>query len=271
MIGGAVLAALATGCSADVVEELATVDQAVTCQTMTGTYPVKAALAVAMARELGEIDALKDLTVVNGVVTLSATAQAACANTVLACHNTIALLAMQDDSLRNYIDQNVFNPTSFRQDLIASFDRQRNHENDLRLNAPQLLPEAERLEFTGTVMQQNACGTHYEFDAFKAGCTGSSCALTHPENEIHRLVFFGVNPDGTGNPFIAFYSYDGGLAIDPIATLNGDTDAAPGTCEAGYAKFEPSHVSVNECCTYGGINGTWRVAPWSDLQLYCAR
>ncbi len=260
-----------SGCAADELS-FSTTEQAVTCETMAGVYPVKAALAVAMAKEMGEIDAVKNLTVSDGKVVISATGQALC-NARGGCHNTEGLLAMQDDSLRNYIDQAVFNPTSYRQDLIASFDRQRNSDYNLRLNDPAKVPEAESLVLTGTVMNNGACGTHYEFDAFKAGCgTGSSCYLTKPANEVYRLVFFGIQPDGTsGNPFIAFYSSDAGIAIDPTSTLNGGTGTTSGSCETGYTKYDPTWASRGSCCYYNGYYGSWQPAPWSYYYMYCAR
>jgi uncharacterized protein (DUF2147 family) len=269
-LGVAALAVGLVGCNAQSLEELAAVEQAVTCDTMAGTYPVAAALAVALGNEMGEIDAVKNLAVSNGVVVISAAGQALCASR-LGCANTLGILAMQDDSLRNYIDQNVFNPTSFREFLKSSFDRQKNHENNLKLNYPTLVPEPELLVLVGTVNNPNACGTHYEFDAFKAGCTGSNCALTKPANEVNRLIFFGLEPNGTsGNPFIAFYEIDGTIAIDPTPALNGGTDSSS-SCEAGFMKFDPALAARGDCCSYGGGLGTWQPAPWDLNSLYCAR
>ncbi len=237
---------------------------------MAGVYPVKAALAVAMAKEIGDVDALKDLTVVSGKVQLSSVGRAAC-EARGGCHNVEGLLAMQDDSVSSYIDQTLFNPTSYRRDLVASFDRQRSHELNLTLNAPSRLPEPESLTLTGTQSLPGACGTHYVFDAFKAGCTGSSCVLSNPANEVNRLIFFGLDADGVhGNPFIAFFSTDASIAIDPTPSLNGGVDGSS-ACETGFAKYDPSGDSEGTCCSSGGSQGTWAEAPWNETFFYCQR
>src|SRR6478609_3732985 len=93
------------------------------CYTNSGLNPTKAALAVAMADELGRWDPAHDLQVVAGgylfpgmyqVVQLKPTAVCLKNN----CANTKALLGQQDS--RSLVDQAVFNPWMYDSELVAS-------------------------------------------------------------------------------------------------------------------------------------------------------
>ena len=87
-----------------------------TCETNGGINPTKAALAVAMATELGRWEPDQDLVVNNGKVQLASTA--VCLNGSN-CANTKSVLGQQDYTT----DQNLFNNTSYMCDLAASFQR----------------------------------------------------------------------------------------------------------------------------------------------------
>src|SRR6188768_1784011 len=131
-------------------EQVGSAAQAATaCYTNSGLNPTKAALAVAMADELGRWAPDKDLARVNGgaatqynyIVVLSSSAVCLKNN----CANTRAILGQQDDRLIRFIDQNVFNPAVFRNDLSASVQRAQTMIGDLVRNNPSALPPAHTL------------------------------------------------------------------------------------------------------------------------------
>ena len=135
----------AVGCAADAQEEesftTAALEQGLDCHTNNGIHPMKAALAVAMATEIGRLDPVNDLFVANDFVKLSDQARALCSSRGFeSCPNTEAILGMQNALVNQEVDQSVFNATSFRHDLVASFDRQRNHERNLEMNDPSRVP-----------------------------------------------------------------------------------------------------------------------------------
>jgi hypothetical protein len=102
---------------------------ATTCDTNTGINPTKASLAVAMAMELGRWEATVDLKIDNstGQVVLSDEGKARC--NPWGCPRVSGILGLQDESVNDVISKVVFNATSFREDLKASFQRQNDRIN----------------------------------------------------------------------------------------------------------------------------------------------
>jgi len=247
----------ATGCAVEGEEEIRMTSAYLTgadCFTNSGINPMKAALAVSMAGEMGRLDAAVDLRAVNGVVAVSDTGLARCAaRGVTGCPNTTSILGMQSTSVNGFISQTTFNAVSFRQDLKASFDRQRAHENNLRMNRPARLPREHTLTET-SMTDFGACGIHYDFLA-----QGEQIA-----NIEERLVFFG----GDNNPFLDFRSTDTTISIDPTGTMNGDTATASGSCTLGCFAYSTS--LTNTCCSCNAKQGLYKVAPWDRRMLYCA-
>lgn len=225
-----------------------------TCETNGGIYPLKAALAVAMATEIGRLDPLVDLAIVNNRVVLTAPALDECSSRGFdGCPNTDALLGMQDSAVNEYVPQYVFNAVSYREDLKASFDRQRNHEQDLANNAPNRLPKPHTLWHQG-ISDYGACGVHYDFSA-----DGEAV-----DNIVERLVFFG----GNANPFIDYRATEDTVSIDPTATMNGNDDAHIPYCYVGCYAY--SSVYKDKCCICDGNKSKYRSAPWDRKMFYCA-
>jgi hypothetical protein len=216
--------------------------------------PMRAALAVSMAREIGRIDTLKDLSKSDRVY-LTQDAKNRCASRGFgACNNTQAILDLQLSTVNNYIPQNIFSATSFREDLKASFDRQTSHENNLRQNLKSKVPGDYELSQVGTFEVPNACGVHFEF----------SVQGTNIQNVQERLVFFG----GAQNPYIAFIATEATIAIDPSRTMNGD-----GSTDSGSVinSCTATNMSLKDkACSCGGKTGKLRPAPWNLSSLYCA-
>lgn len=224
------------------------------CFTLNGLYPLKAALAVSMAREMGRVDAVADLAKWDRVV-ISWSGLSRCgARGYAGCPNTQAILDLQLASVNQYLDQNTFNATSFKEDLKASFDRQTNWENDLRRNAPWKLPQDHNLNQKGTFTQAGACGVHFDFFA-----QGNSI-----QNIKERLVFFG----GEQNPFIAFQSTSNTIAIDPSGTMNGDSGTSSGSQIVACTSTNMNLRGAS--CTCSNKSGTLKPAPWNLKTLYCS-
>jgi hypothetical protein len=249
-----------------------------TCQSNNGTNPAKAALAVAMATELGRWEPDLDLTITNGRVVLASTAVCV-ANS---CKNTKAMLGQQDYTP----DQNIFNNTNFCEDLKASFQRQRDLITNLTNNNKPALPISNyKLTLVGgpTSLGFGNCGPHYIYKVdYKT--TGLPLSSTDAANLINTMCFYGAADCGN-NPYIGYVSTNvpgcpSGktcIAIDPTDGDNGSTS----TTTAGSAPTYPANRVYNptnsllgtQCITTAGLLGTMtsRCASYPSTcgTLYC--
>lgn len=190
------VAGFAVACVEEAIDssEIESFDQALDCQTMTGIYPTKAALAVAMANEMGSWDVSllapgdTNCNSYNAHVKISDKGEAICAKTGN-CPNTRALLALADPRLNDAskvpsMDQNVFNAVSYCNDLIASLQRQKDFIQNLKNNNTSALPPANycllKKADDGTLA---ACGKYYKYTVGTTnGCedlpatNGDTCA-----------------------------------------------------------------------------------------------
>jgi hypothetical protein len=260
------------------------------CSTAGGANPTKAALAVAIARELGEFDPVNQLTVTNGTVALSAAAVTKCNGLSHKCKNTIAILGQQADAAT--IDQNLFNPTNFREDLKASFDRHKNNITNLTNNNRGALPIAHNLTLVsgptniGAVQNgvSKSCGPHYIFKVTKKD--GSNLTSTEASNLGHATVFFGGGTPGTGsNPYMGYTST--GLASCPsgasciaIDPTDGD-NSSTSTTSAGSAPtypmnrtYDPTNSLLGSACVtttgkYGTMTSKCSISTATCGYLYC--
>ena len=132
-------------------------------------HMMNAELAVAMAKELGEINPLRDLRVNSstGKVELSSTGLGRCSSTSNVCERVKSVLAMQDSAVNNVINPNVFNATSFRTNLVSQWTDQQNYE----AAQPGLMPAAHTLVLSGE--SPAYCGTDFKFNVVW-GCSGGS-------------------------------------------------------------------------------------------------
>lgn len=246
------------GCAVDAQDEelftTAALEQGLSCHTNNGIHPMKAALAVAMATEIGRLDPVNDLFVANNTVVLAGQARALCATRGFeSCPNTEAILGMQKVAVNQYVDQNVFNATSFRHDLVASFDRQRNHERNLQMNDPSRVPGPHELWSIGT-SDYGACGIHYDFHA----------SGERVDNIVERMEFFG----GHNNPFIDYRATSDTVSIDPTPTMNGGGSTGSNACLLGCVGYSSS--LRHQCCSCDGNQGIFSTAPWDRSMVYCA-
>jgi len=270
-------------------EEIGRASQAaIACYTNSGLNPTKAALAVAMADELGRWAPDKDLVRVNGgaatqynyIVALSSSAVCLKNN----CANTRAILGQQDDRLISFIDQNVFNPAVFRNDLSASVQRAQTMISDLVRNNPASLPPTHVLTKVGGPVDLGfgACGPHYVFQADHQD--GTPLSSTEATNLGKALCTYGFGSCGN-NPFISFTLTAQGcavgrtcIAVDPADGDNGTST----TTTAGSAPlypmnrvYNPDNTLLNTACTttigkVTKLNSRCSSVPVTCGYLYCS-
>jgi hypothetical protein len=171
------------------------------------------------------------------------------------CPNVDALLDLQDYAVNNNIDQNEFNATNYRNTLIASYQRQEDVEDNLLRNNPGALPDPHTLTFN-SVVDNGGCGVHFVFDTNSAD----------PQDIEHHLAFF----QNGGNPYLAFYSNNGQIAIDPSGDMNSGTSTSSGSCTAASMIYDPTFSKIGKCCSVSGKYGAFQTSVFSPLIRVCA-
>jgi len=254
------------GCAAEVGSEdigSASAEVSNACSTNSGVLPTKAALAVAMATELGRWEPAKDLVAVKvasmpmntqPVVQLSATAVCLKNN----CANTKAILGQQDWRLYQYIDQNVFNAVNFNGELTQSLGRHNANITDLTRNSPSKLPPAHKLTLVGGPVNLGvgSCGPHYVYEADKLD--GTPLNATEATNLANALVMFGYGNAGGNNPYIKYTVTGQGcptgrtcVAVDPTDGDNGSgttTTAGSAPMYPMNRLYDPTNGKLNSAC-----------------------
>ena len=291
-LGVAALQGCATSVSTEDADTLAKSEDALTaCYSQSGLMPTKAALAIAMADELGRWAPEKDLVSVRvgampmnsqSVVQLSPTAVCLKNN----CANTKALLGQQDWRLNFAMDQNVFNAVNFNSDLVQSLGRQFNNITDLTRNNPTKVPPVHKLtKVAGPVdLGVGACGPHYVFQADHPD--GTPLTSAEATNLAADLCMFGYGSCGGNNPYINYLPAVQGngcpagrtcIALDPTDGDNGSGT----TTTAGAAPvfplnrfYDPNNTKLNtQCSTTANKLGTMvsKCAAMSSTcgYLYC--
>jgi hypothetical protein len=231
-----------------------------TCPSNSGLFPAKAALAVAMGKELGRWTPNTDLAISGGKVVLSAAGLAKCGSN---CQNTKALLGQQDAL---FVDQSVFNAVSYSSDLGASFGRQSNVITNLQQNNPGALPPAHKLTLVGgpTNLGNGSCGPHYVFQVDNAD--GSALTSAQAANMANALCFYGYGSCGN-NPYLGFMQTGAGcpsgrscIAIDPTDGDNGSTSTTSAGSAPTYPMnrvYDPANTLLNsQCITSKGVLAT---------------
>jgi len=272
----ALFAVLASACTAGIPEEGESIEGlsdgiSSSCNTNNGILPTKASLAVAMATELKRWEPVTDLefyyyTTTDRMVRLTTAGNARCTAMGSTCANTKALLNLQWQDVNQVIDQNRFNATSYRYDLVQSVGRQKNRTTDLTNNNPGALAPAHNLTKVGgpTNLGIGACGPHYLYKPTNTNGT----TYSKPANLANNLYFFGY-PD---NPFLAFTVTNGNVAIDPIDGDNSTPTTTSGSCPTYELDrvYNPTNTLLNKCCvTVSGQNGALVALPRAAGYLGC--
>lgn len=268
LLAGALLVSL-QGCATtpeDDADVAVTSEQALTgCSTANGKWPMAAALAVAIATEIGEIDVVRDFGFGTGVWGNSIlTVTTPLCSSSSACPNIKAILSMQELPVNGPggLTQWMFDANIFANALVNMRLDQVNWENNLKQNQPAVYAElaaGHTLKKTSAFspVASQTCGKYYYYKAYKKGTT---TALTNPSYLQHRLWAFG----NTSNPYLAFsYSTtEAKISIDPDDTAN-TTPAASGTCTTYTLDkvYDPTHKLIGQCCTVSatGQAGTLQI------------
>ena len=264
-LGLSALQGCAASISSDEAESLGKTEDAVnSCYTQSGLMPTKAALAVAMATELGRWEPAKDLVSVtvasmprnNGLV-VQLSPSAVCVKN--SCANTKAILGQQDLRINDYIDQNVFSANTFNTDLVNSLGRQANLLSDLKKNNPGKLPPIHKLTLVGgpTDLGIGACGPHYVYQADHSD--GTPLTSTEATNLGNDLCMFGYGDCGSYNGYIKYTVTGQGcpsgrtcIAVDPA---DGDNTSTTTTGAGGIPTYpmnrvyNPDNSLLNSACT----------------------
>ncbi|MGC4091694.1 MAG: cellulose binding domain-containing protein [Polyangiaceae bacterium] len=249
-----------------------------TCPSNSGVSPTKAALAVAMAKELGRWTPATDLTITNGKVVLSAAGLAKCGSA--GCFNTTAILNQQDFTM----DQTIFNPTTFNQELQSGFNRQATLIDDLTRNNPSKLPPAHKLTLVGgpTNLGSGNCGPHYVYQVDNAD--GTALTSAQATNMAGALCFYGQGSCGN-NAYIAFTQTGTQcptgrtcVAIDPTDGDNGSTSTTTAGSAPTYPLnrvLDPTNALLGTSCIMtsgklGALISKCATSPSTCGYLYCA-
>lgn len=255
--------------------------QYASCDSNSGVNPTRAALAVAMATELGRWQPDTDLYIGwDGKVQLTSTGLNKCSN---GCKNTKGILAMQDDVFSQIIGQEVFNATVYREDLKSSFGRHANKLDDLRRNNPGALPPAHKLTLVGgpTNMGGGSCGPHFIYKA--TDLNGNPLSSSQAANLANALCFYGQGSCG-GNPYIGFVTTSQGcpwgqtcVAIDPTDGVNTTTNTTSAGSAPSYPMnklWDPNNSMLNTSCIttksqFGKMISKCATSPTTCGWLYC--
>ncbi|HEY5957712.1 MAG TPA: cellulose binding domain-containing protein, partial [Polyangiaceae bacterium] len=235
------------------------------CPSNSGVNPTKAALAVAMAKELGRWEPATDLTYAFATtwkVSLTAAGLARCTN---GCPNVNAILGQQESAINTFVDQNVFNPDMLKSELSASIGRQNDLINDLKRNRPSALPPAHKLTLVGgpTNLGNGSCGPHYIFQVDHLDGTPLSSA--EASNMANALCFYGQGNCGQ-NPYIGFAQTAAGcptgktcVAVDPTDGDNSSTSTTTAGSAPTYPLnrvYDPSNALLStQCVSTKGLLG----------------
>jgi hypothetical protein len=146
------------------------------CFAAQSFHMTSAQLVVAMAKELGELYPTRDLEVSGGKVVLSSAGLSRCSAASEGCMETKEKLGMQDDSVNQVIDQNVFNANSYRANLVTQLGDQAIYEQ----SGSYLAPTAHTLSLSGTA--PGYCGTDFTFNV-NWQCSSGGGAYTMTNNQ----------------------------------------------------------------------------------------
>ena len=145
------------------------------CSTVSGYNPMAAALAVAMADEIGELNPSRDLQIVSesgsNMVILSNEGRNRC-NARGGCNNIDDVIGMQYPEVNWYVEQTVFDSINYRSRLVSGLGDQKNFEQSLQMNDPGALPKPHKLTLQ-SVDNLGGCGKHFTFKAERSDCTAS--------------------------------------------------------------------------------------------------
>ena len=265
-------------------EDLGQAEQGLmSCSNPDGTNSVMAALAVAVAQDLGRWNAAKDF-VVNLSSGMSESSAGSQQTIKLAsgsdasgpigksrcrdgkCARVQALLDLQYDQASNkvYVQGSgstkvLLNPSALRSRLYAKWQEQIACDKNAKDGQPTACTkEQNSLVFVSAA--KGGCDTNFTFAASAAG----GGALKYPSQLKNELQFADAS-----NPYINFQNLGNGkVSIDPTFGLNDDGSTTTGGCTAACTKISATSYA-GACCSCAGVTKTFVKAAWSGTTFLC--
>ncbi|MDQ2646950.1 MAG: hypothetical protein M3020_24310 [Myxococcota bacterium] len=277
----AAVAGLASACAVDVPleeQESAGADHQalVNCANPEGTNAMIAAVAVAIATELGRWNVSTDFTTKIGTynqrhLTLSTQGQAQCTARGNNCENLKALLFFQDAKYDNYIrfpNRVKLSAYSYAARLVAGWEGQRTCEQRARDAIAQRKPippdacPAEDHSLTLFSTAPGGCDMNFTYTAKKPDGT----PLANPAQLKNKLVWANDGGSMTNlNPYIQFQSTASTVTVDPTWDLNQPGSASGGSCTLSCQKYDKNNVLTGQCCTCNGQSGTFQLGATANV------
>jgi hypothetical protein len=227
-------------------------NSATSCSDSRGTNSVMAALAVATGTELRRWQPTKDFQSSNGMLKLTSTGKAQCADGV--CWNTQAILDLQNSpSGKVQVRPGVtLDPSTLRSDLTGNLLQQ------LFSFSSALVPE-HKLQLMYSV--SGGCDQYYWFNVTTP--TGGLVSSFLTSTLDAKLKWVG----GDKNPYIQFESNGTMVGVDPTYGLNEVGSSAAGSCSSACTKMSSSDIS-GACCSCNGTKKFARSA-WNTSTYIC--
>jgi len=222
------------------------------CSDPKGTNSVMAALAVAAATELKRWQPTKDFASSNGMLTLTSTGRAQCADGK--CWNTQALLDLQKAPTgKVQIRPGVMLDTAALKSTLSS-----NMLLQILHLVSSLVPDH---KFELKASERGGCDQFYWFNVTSPSGGAVSSLLTGTLSQ--KLQWVG----GSGNPYVQFQSNGTMVGIDPTYGLNEAGATSTASCSPVCTKVSSRDIT-GACCS---CNGTKRFArsAWSATTYVC--
>jgi hypothetical protein len=254
---------------------LGTLEQGLmSCSNPDGANAAMAALAVAVAQDLGrwqtgvdfvqgynagELVALASGSNANGPIGKSRCADGKCARVQ-------ALLDMQLDAAANKIyfqgsgsTKVLLTPQAIRTRMLSKWREQVNYDQRAKDGVADQ-PPVEQHKLTFVSAAKGGCDTNFTFKA----TTPSGGTLKYPNQLKYKLAFADIY-----NPNVAFTNLgNGNVSIDPTYGLNEDGTSTSGTCVAACTKITTTNIA-GQCCSCGGATKKFVKSAWNAQTFLC--
>jgi len=241
------------------------------CSNPDGANSVMAALAVAVAQQLGRWNTTKDFDGSGSMVRLTSGSDAngpigksRCADGT--CAWVQALLDMQQDVAAGkvYIQGTgstkvLLDPPSLRTRLVAKWNEQKVCDQAARNgSSTDCTTEQNRLTFLSAAA--GGCDMNFTFAA-KNSSGGSLQYINQLKNELKFA--------DSANPYINFTNLgNGNISIDPTYGLDDPGTGSTGSCSAACTKISTTNIA-GTCCSCGGVTKVYSKSAWSSTTFLC--
>jgi len=241
------------------------------CSNPDGTNSVMAALAVAVAQQLGRWNATKDLDGTGSMLRLTSGSDAngpigrsRCADGT--CARVQALLDMQLDAAAGkvYIQGTgstkvLLDPPALRSRMLSKWNEQRVCDQAPRNGtSSDCTTEQNRLTYLSATA--GGCDMNFTFAAMNAS-GGSLQYINQLKNEVKFA--------DSANPYINFTNLgNGNISIDPTYGLDDPGTSSTGSCSAACTKISTTNIA-GTCCSCSGVSKLYSKSAWSATTFLC--